>query len=178
MNLALFALFSQKIPIEFLHPQKKKFSTLKNLSSLALDFLVVATITWLISQMFSSLINLNLAIFTRKFVMSYPLIMSFIVFPLALMTYYTICLYACDGMTWGSKLTKQRILSHHHWRTALQFTLTQCTLGGTYFLVKDQFEKDDYRYENLMMIRDEKVDLHALIKTQEHEDHFEEFRAA
>lgn len=177
MNLVPFALFSQKIPGEFLLPQKKKSHTTRNFASLIIDYVFVTIITSLITLMMSTLINTYLGTVSTKFVMNYPQMMGFIVFPVALFAYYTICLYACDGMTLGSKLTKQRISEGDSFKLALHFTLTTSTLGVTYFLVKNSFESLDYRYENLMILRDEKVDLHALIK-EEHEDHYEEVLAA
>lgn len=170
MNLVPFALFSQKIPGEFLLPQNKKSNTARNITSLIIDYAVVSIFTSIITLMMSTLINMYLGMVSTKFVMNYPQLMNFIVFPLALFAYYTICLHAGDGLTLGSKMTRQRITEGNSLKQALHFTLTATTFGATYFLVKNSFEKIDYRYQNLVMIRDEKVDLHALITENEHED--------
>lgn len=53
---------------------------------------------------------------------------------------------------------------------ACKLTLTVCSFGLLYPLIKNSFEKIDYRYENLVEIRDEKVDLHALLNEREHEE--------
>lgn len=170
MNLVPFALFSQKIPGEFLRPQKKKSNTTRNICTLIIDSAFVSVLTSAFTLMMSTLINMYLGTVSTKFVMNYPQMMSFIVFPIALFAYYTICLHACDGMTLGSRVSKQRITEGDSLKQAMHFTLTAITLGATYFLVKNSFEKLDYRYENLMIIQDERVDLHALIKEEEHED--------
>lgn len=173
MNLVPFALFSQKIPASFLAPQKNKSFTLRNLSSLFIDYLVVSAFTLTVTTMMISFLNIYLATLSSKFIIIYPQMMGLLVLPIALLLYYSICLYACDGSSLGTKITKQRISADTPLKTAGQLTLTIMTFGTTYFLIKGLFKRPDYRYENLMMIRDERVDLHALVKDNEHEDQSE-----
>lgn len=173
MNLIPFALFSEKIPSTLLAPEKKKPVLLKNIFSLFIDYLAVTSFSALITSMTSLFFNSYLETLSNKFQMIYPSYMGLIVFPLMLFTYYSICFYACDGLTIGSKVTKQRITQAYPLKQALFFTLTISSFGATYFLIRDSFKKIDYRYENLIAIRDERVDLHAFIKEKDHEDQLE-----
>ncbi|HLT23040.1 MAG TPA: hypothetical protein VKZ84_06345 [Bacteriovoracaceae bacterium] len=170
MNLIPFALFSEKIPATFLVPEKKKPVLLKNIFSLFLDYLAVSFISALTTSMISLFFNSYLGTLSSKFQMAFPSYMGLITLPLMLFTYYSICFYACDGLTIGSRVTKQRINEGHALKQAFYFTLTIATFGATYFLIKNSFVKIDYRYDNLVTIRDERVDLHTLIKDEKHED--------
>src|SRR5690606_29844794 len=153
-----------------LRPQKKKSNTTRNISTLIIDGAFVSVLTSVFTLMMSTLVNMYLGTLSTKFVMNYPQMMGLIIYPLTLFAYYTICIHACDGLTLGSRVSKHRSTAGDSLKQAMHFTLTAITLRATYFLVKHSFEKLDYRYENLMIMQDERVDLHALIKEEEHED--------
>lgn len=174
MNLIPFALFSQKIPTAYLAPQEKKVKHAQNIIALAIDQLSLLTLSAFIIQITSVGLNSILQTLSSKYVLNYTQALELSVFPLLALTYYLASIYFCDGMSLGMRLTKRRV-SHKEFENkefsmACKLTLTVCSFGLSYPFIKNSFEKIDYRYENLVEIRDEKVDLHALLQRREHEE--------
>ena len=174
MNLIPFALFSQKIPAAYLAPQEKKIKHAQNLIALAIDQFFLFTLTSVVTEVVSTGLNSILQTLSSKYILQYPSSFALAIFPLLTFTYYLISIHCCDGMSLGMRITKKR-LSHKEFESsellmALRLTLTLFTFGLAYPSIKNSFEKIDYRYEDLVEIRDEKVDLHALLEKREHEE--------
>ena len=174
MNLIPFALFSQKIPAAYLAPQEKKVKHAQDIIALAVDQLFLLTSSALIMGITTAGLNGILQTLSSKYVLNYPQALELSIFPLLTLAYYLVSIHSCDGMSLGMRLTKRRV-SHKDFENrelsmACKLTLTVCSFGLLYPLIKNSFEKIDYRYEDLVEIRDEKVDLHALLQRREHEE--------
>lgn len=174
MNLIPFALFSQKIPTTYLAPQEKKVKHAQNIMALAVDQLALLTLSAFITQVTSAGLNGILQTLSSKYALNYTLALELSVFPLLTLAYYLVSIHFCDGMSLGMRLTKRRV-SHTEFENrelsmACKLTMTVCSFGLLYPFIKNSFEKIDYRYEDLVEIRDEKVDLHALLQRREHEE--------
>lgn len=174
MNLIPFALFSQKIPAAYLAPQEKKMKHAQNIIALAVDQLFLLTSNALIMGITTAGLNGILQTLSSKYVLNYPQALELSIFPLITLAYYLVSIHSCDGMSLGMRLIKRRIshkeFENHEISTACKLTLAICSFGLLYPLIKNSFEKIDYRYEDLVEIRDEKVDLHALLQRREHEE--------
>lgn len=181
MNLIPFALFSQKIPEYYLVPQKKKGEHAKNLFSLSLDMFFLLNLCGLITAIATEGLNTFLFTFSSKYSVVFPTVMYLLTFPLLTFAYYLVCLHCADGMSMGMRMTKKRLVhtsfDDHEASMAMKMTMTLMSLGLTYPLIAQSLNSKDYRYTYLMEIKDQKVDLHALIKEREHEE-VEEFQIA
>lgn len=166
MNLIPFALFSTKVPSRFLMPLAKKKHSSKSIFALYCDYTVILVTTLMITALIQTYSNIYLMTVSTKFTVTFPAMMTFITYPLMLFSYFSICLLISDGMTLGTLVTKQRLMVENEFKQALTLTINAFTLNLLYWRIKDFFNVQDYRYQELMQESNSYIDLHSLLENR------------